>query len=74
MKVLGVVGSPRKGGNTDVLINTALEGAESKDIITEKIYLKDLNINECDREVADKLEVMEKAYELGKKIRDIWKN
>jgi divalent metal cation (Fe/Co/Zn/Cd) transporter len=29
MKVLGIYGSPRKGGNSDILLNKALEGAQS---------------------------------------------
>ena len=37
MKVLGISGSPRIGGNTDVLLDKALEGARSKGAETEKI-------------------------------------
>lgn len=48
MKVLGVVGSPRKGGNTDALVEKVLEGARSKGAETEKIYLDDLKIRPCD--------------------------
>lgn len=47
MKVIGFVGSPRKGGNTDILIDKLLEGAKSKGAETEKIYISDLNINYC---------------------------
>ncbi|MFP4196667.1 MAG: NAD(P)H-dependent oxidoreductase [Methanomassiliicoccales archaeon] len=31
MLVLGISGSPRKNGNTDFLVNKALEGAERED-------------------------------------------
>jgi len=47
MYVLGICGSPRKGGNTDVLLDKALEGAESKGAMTEKITLNDLNMKPC---------------------------
>ncbi|HID93221.1 MAG TPA: flavodoxin family protein, partial [bacterium (Candidatus Stahlbacteria)] len=48
MKVLGIVGSPRKGGNTDTLVREVLKGANSKGAETEKVYLGDLNIRPCD--------------------------
>jgi multimeric flavodoxin WrbA len=47
MKVLGIVGSPRKNGNTDILVGTVLESAESAGATVEKIYLNDLNFREC---------------------------
>lgn len=39
MKILGVMGSPRIGGNTDVLIDRALEGARAAGAETEKVVL-----------------------------------
>ncbi|MDF2876676.1 MAG: NADPH-dependent reductase [Sporomusa sp.] len=30
MKIIGLVGSPRKNGNTDVLVQKALEGAKAQ--------------------------------------------
>ena len=47
-KVLGIVGSPRKEGNTDLLVDRVLEGAESRGATVDKVYLKGLNIQECD--------------------------
>ena len=47
-KVLGLVGSPRKGGNTDLLVREVLAGAESQGAATRIIYLSDRNIRECD--------------------------
>ena len=47
MKVLGVVGSPRKGGNTDILVDRVLLGAQEKGNTTNKILLNDLNIKPC---------------------------
>lgn len=47
MKVLGVVGSFRKNGNTDTLVNKVLEGVKSCGIGTECIYLSDFNFKDC---------------------------
>ena len=47
LKVVGIIGSPRKGMNTDTLVSKSLEGAESVGAETEKIYLNDLNIMPC---------------------------
>jgi multimeric flavodoxin WrbA len=46
-KVVGFVGSPRKGMNTDTLVTKVLEGARSKGAGIEKIYLNDLEIKPC---------------------------
>lgn len=47
VKVVGIIGSPRKGMNTDTLVSRALEGAKSSGADTEKIYLNDLKILPC---------------------------
>jgi multimeric flavodoxin WrbA len=47
-KVLGVIGSPRKNGNTHVLVSKILEGVQSEGISTDIIFLDDLSIEECD--------------------------
>lgn len=47
MKVLGICGSPRRGGNTEVLLDRALEGAVSRGAVVEKIILEDLDISPC---------------------------
>ncbi len=46
-RIVGIVGSPRKGMNTDTLISKVLEGAESTGAAIEKIYLNDLKIMPC---------------------------
>lgn len=46
--ILGVIGSPRKNGNTDVLVSRILEGARKNGANTEAIFLVDLKISECD--------------------------
>ena len=50
MKVLGISGSPRAGGNTDTLLDKALEGAASSGARIEKIILNDLDIHPCQEE------------------------
>lgn len=47
VKVLGINGSPRIGGNTDILLDKALEGARSKGADTEKIILNKLRFCPC---------------------------
>lgn len=47
MKVLGIIGSPRKNGNTDILVNSVLQGVKEKGFEVEKIYLSDLNFKGC---------------------------
>jgi multimeric flavodoxin WrbA len=47
-KILAVIGSPRKGGNTDILVGKMAEGAGSKGAQVETLYLAGLNISECD--------------------------
>lgn len=47
MKILGIVGSKRKTGNTAVLVETALKSAENLGIETQTIYLGDYNIKGC---------------------------
>ena len=46
-KILGVMGSPRKNGNTDILVSKILEGSKDVGAEIEMIYLKDLKIKEC---------------------------
>jgi multimeric flavodoxin WrbA len=47
MKVLGIYGSPRKGGNTDQLLDKALEGAKSTGADVKVIYVRDMRISGC---------------------------
>lgn len=47
MKVIAFIASPRKKGNTDILVEKFLEGAKSRGAETEKIYLYDCTINAC---------------------------
>ena len=47
MKVLAVVGSPRKGGNTDVLVDRISQGARANGAEVEKVFLNDLDLRPC---------------------------
>lgn len=47
MRVIGIIGSPRKGMNTDVLVQAVLEGCERRGASIEGIYLNDLAIRPC---------------------------
>src|SRR5512137_2456765 len=47
MKVLGLFGSPRRGGNTEILLEEALKGAEKEGAEIERLCLSDLKITPC---------------------------
>lgn len=47
-KILAVVGSPRKGGNTDILVSRVAEGAEAAGAQVQTVHLGELEIRECD--------------------------
>jgi len=47
MKVLGILGSPRVGGNSDILLEQALAGAREAGAETEKIILSQKKISGC---------------------------
>ena len=48
MKILGIVCSPRKGGNTEILVTEALEAAREAGGETELVLVADKNIAPCD--------------------------
>ncbi len=47
MRVLALVGSPRKGSNTDILVGRVLAGARANGHDCEKVYLYPLRIEGC---------------------------
>jgi multimeric flavodoxin WrbA len=47
MMLLGIMGSPRMKGNTDLLLDEALKGAQSQGAETEKIIVDKLKIAPC---------------------------
>lgn len=47
MRVLGIAGSPRRGGNTDMLLAELLKGAASKGAEVKTIALRGLKVSPC---------------------------
>ncbi len=47
MRVLGIAGSPRRGGNTDLLLAEVMKGAASRGAEVKIIILNDLKIAPC---------------------------
>jgi len=47
MRVLAICASPRRGGNTDVLLDEAIRGATDAGAEVEKIMLQKLKVNPC---------------------------
>ncbi len=47
IKVLGIASSPRRGGNTDRLLEQVIAGASSEGARTKIVVLSDLNISPC---------------------------
>ena len=47
MKIQALIGSPRKGSNTDILVDRILQGAQSCGHAAEKLYLYDYQIMPC---------------------------
>ena len=47
MKILALVASPRKGSNTDILVDQILKGGKESGHSAEKLYLYDYRISPC---------------------------
>jgi len=47
LKVIGIAGSPRRGGNTDLLLGEVMRGAASKGAEVKTIILSELTIAPC---------------------------
>ena len=47
MKILALIGSPRRGSNTDTLVEHILRGSETRGHTSEKLYLYDYKISPC---------------------------
>jgi multimeric flavodoxin WrbA len=47
-RILAVVGSPRKNGNTHILVSKITEGARAEGALVDELFLGDLTIRECD--------------------------
>jgi len=47
IKILGIVGSKRKNGNTSILVQAALEEAQAEGAKTELLFLSDYDFTDC---------------------------
>jgi multimeric flavodoxin WrbA len=47
MKITAIIGSPRKDGNCNILVDEAIKGAEENGAEVTKYYLDDLKIEPC---------------------------
>lgn len=47
-RILGIIGSPRRNGNTDILVSRVLQSASKHGATIEPVYLADLTIGQCD--------------------------
>ena len=47
MKVLGILGSPRRGGNSEILLTAFLQGAAEGGAEVEEVRLRDFKISPC---------------------------
>ncbi|MGB9804766.1 flavodoxin family protein [Desulfofundulus sp.] len=47
MKVVGIIGSPRRGGNTETLVERVLAGAAAAGAETQVFRLNEMNIRGC---------------------------
>lgn len=62
VRVLGIVGSPRRGGNTETLVDEVLLGAEEAGGKTEKVILNEVEVNPC--------QACDKCYKDGGCVHD----
>ena len=46
-KILAIVGSPRKGGNSELLVDEFIKGAQEKGHTVEKVCLREKKIAPC---------------------------
>jgi len=47
LKVMGIFGSPRRGGNTDTLLEETLKGTEKEGAEVERLHLTEFTITPC---------------------------
>jgi multimeric flavodoxin WrbA len=47
MKIVGILGSPRKEGNTEILLDVALREAKKNGVLISKILLREKEISPC---------------------------
>jgi multimeric flavodoxin WrbA len=47
LRVVGIYGSPRKGGNSDLLLDSFIQGAQDQGAEVRRVYVRDLDISGC---------------------------
>jgi multimeric flavodoxin WrbA len=47
LKILGIYGSPRRGGNSEVVLDRVLEGAAAAGAEIERVYVRNLKMSGC---------------------------
>lgn len=47
MNIIGLMGSPRKGGNTDILMDTVLDGAKDNGHEVSKVFVYGAGVGPC---------------------------
>lgn len=47
LDILGISGSPRRGGNSENMLKAILEGAEQAGAVTESVFLRDVIFSSC---------------------------
>jgi multimeric flavodoxin WrbA len=47
VRVVGIYGSPRKGGNSDTLLDYALQGAQKQGADVKRVYVRELHMSGC---------------------------
>ena len=74
MNILGILGSPRKRGNTDTLLDIALKEAKGQGATVSKVSLRDRRIAPCDGcgkcQKTGKCVVKDDMQEIYQKMRD----
>ncbi len=74
VKIIGICGSPRKGGNSEILLKEALKGAEEVGAETEIIFLREKKIEMCDGccecDTTKKCHLQDDMEEIIKKLID----
>lgn len=74
VRILALVGSPRRKGNTDLMTDALLQGAEEHGAEVQKIFLEDYNINpirdcrECRSKGGGCCSVEDDAFDLIEKM------
>ena len=64
MKIVGICGSPRRGGNTEILLKEALRGASEGGAEVEEVFLRDKTIRGSPRASRDVFRLVVPLLEL----------